>query len=163
MGKAKLDYAMKMHMRRLVRIEKRPFCFRDFLDFEVDGKRYSVKHGTFRNKISKLMKDGYAQPEYYSGPAFYSLKGIDFTKSKRERMTDNHTVVSQVSSMSFIDNLPSERHSVHDIRLKFKTEGIWSTIRCTHPELVLNEVSKDISLLPVRMHNMEAKTVVHLL
>ena len=84
MGKAKLDYAMKMHMQRLVRIEKRPFCFRDFLDFEVDGKRYSMTHGTFRNKISKLMKDGYVQPEYYSGPAFYSLKGIDFTKSKRE-------------------------------------------------------------------------------
>ena len=119
-----------------------------------------MTHGTFRNKISQFVEDGYAQLEYYSGPAFYSLKGINFTKSK-PGMTDNHTVVSQVSSMSFIDNLPSERHSVHDIRLRFKTEGIWSTIRHTHPELIPNEVSKDISLLPIRMHNMEAKTVVH--
>jgi len=63
--------------------------------------------------------------------------------------------------VSFIDNLPSQRHSVHDIRLKFNAEGIWSTIRRTHPELVPNEVSKDISLLPVRIHNMEAKTVIH--
>jgi hypothetical protein len=79
-------------------------------------------------------------------------------------MTDNHTVVSSLSSLSsvsFIDNLPSERHSIHDIRLKFKTEGIWSTIRHTNPDLIPNEVSKDISLLPVRMHNLEAKTVVH--
>jgi hypothetical protein len=70
-------------------------------------------------------------------------------------------VVPSLSSVSFIDNLPSERHSVHDIRLRFKTEGIWSTIRHTNPDLIPNEVSKDISLLPVRMYNMEAKTVVH--
>jgi hypothetical protein len=63
--------------------------------------------------------------------------------------------------VSFIDNLPSERHSVHDIRLRFKTEGIWSTIRRTHPELTPNGVSKDISLLPILMYNMEAKTIVH--
>jgi hypothetical protein len=70
-------------------------------------------------------------------------------------------VVSSVSSVSFIDNLPSERHSVHDIRLRFKTGGIWSTIRRTYPELTPNEASKDISLLPIRMYDLEAKTVVH--
>ena len=90
---------------------------------------------------------------YISGPAFYSLEGYHFAKPKRG-MTDNHTVVSQLSSVSFIDNLPSQRHSVHDIRLRFKTEGIWSTIRCTHPEIIPNEVSKDLSLLPIWMHNM---------
>ena len=61
MGKTKLDYAMKVHMQKIVRGEKRPFSYLDFLEFEVDGKRYSMTHGTFRNKISKLMKDGYAQ------------------------------------------------------------------------------------------------------
>ena len=160
MGKPKLDYAMKVHMQRIVLIEGRPFCFRDFLDFEVDGKKYKMKHGTIRNKISKLKKNGLIQLEYYSGPAFYSLKGVSLTKPKRE-MTDNHTVVPQLSSVSFIDNLPSQIHSVHDIRLRFIAEGIWSTIRRTHPELTPNEVSKDISLLPIRMYNMEAKTVVH--
>ena len=151
---------MKMHMQRLVLIEKRPFCFRDFLSFEVDGKKYSMTHGTFRNKISTLMKNGYVQLEYYSGPAFYSLKGVNFTKP-RTGMTDNRTVVPQLSSVSFIDTLPSERHSVHDIRLRFKTEGIWSTILRIHPEIIPNELSKDISLLPIRMCDMEAKTVVH--
>ena len=160
MGKTKLDYAMKVHMQRLVRIEHRPFCFRDFLDFEVGGKKYGMTHGTFRNKISQFVKNGYAQLQYYSGPAFYSLKGVHFTKPKRE-VTGNHAVVSSLSSMSFIDNLPSENHSVHDIRLRFNTEGIWSTIRRTHPELIPNETSKDISLSTIMMHNMEAKTVVH--
>ncbi|MGA7900848.1 MAG: hypothetical protein WCA39_18535 [Nitrososphaeraceae archaeon] len=63
--------------------------------------------------------------------------------------------------LSFIDTLPSERHSVRDIRLRFKTEEIWSTIRRTHPELIPNEVGKDISLLSILMYDMEAKTVVH--
>jgi hypothetical protein len=152
---------MKVHIQRLVRIEKRPFCFRDFLDFEVDGKKYSMAHGTYRNKISRLVKDNYAQLLYYSGPAFYSLKGVNFAKPRRERMTDNHTVVPSLSSVSFIDNLPSQRHSVHDIRLRFKAESIWSTTRRTHPEIIPNEVSKDISLLPIQTYDMEAKTVVH--
>jgi hypothetical protein len=60
-----------------------------------------------------------------------------------------------------LDNLPSQRHSVHDIRLRFKAEGIWSTVRRTHPELTPNGVSKDISLLPIQTYDMEAKTVVH--
>ena len=39
----------------------------------------------FWNKISKLRKEGYVQLEYYSGSAFYSLKGINFTKPKQEK------------------------------------------------------------------------------
>ena len=66
-----------------------------------------------------------------------------------------------LSSVSFIDTLPTERHSVHDIRLRSKTVGIWSTIHRTHPELIPNEVSKDISLLSIQTHDMEAKTVIH--
>jgi len=160
MAKAKLDYAMKRHIQKLVLFEKTPFCYLDFLDFEVDGKKYTMTHGTFRNKVSTFIKNGFVQLVFYSGPAFYSLKGVHFAKSK-PGMTDNRTVVPQLSSVSFIDNLPSETHSVHDIRLRFNTVGIWSTIHSTHPELLPNEVSKDIFLLPIQTHNMEAKTVVH--
>ena len=160
MARTKLDNPMKVHMQRIVRGEGRPFCYHDFLEFEVDGKKYSMTHGTYRNKISQYVRSGYAQLEYYSGLAFYSLKGFNFAKPK-PAMTGNRTVVSQLSSVSFIDNLPSQRHSVHDIRLRFNIEGIWSTIHSTHPEIIPNEVSKDISLLPIRMYDMEAKTVVH--
>ena len=132
MGKTKLDYAMKVRMQRIVRGENRPFCYLDFLEFEVDGIRYSMTHGTFRNKISQYVRNGYVQLEYISGTAFYSLIGFNFAKPKRG-MTDNHTVVPSLSSVSFIDNLPSQRHSVHDIRLKFKAQGIWATIRSPMP------------------------------
>ena len=80
-------------------------------------------------------------------------------------MTSDHTVVPSLSSVSsssnFIDNLPSERHSIHDIRLRFTVEGIWSIISSTHPELIPNKVSKDISLVPVKIYDMEIKIIVH--
>jgi len=150
-------------MQRLVRDEGRPFCFRDFLDFEVAGKKYSMSHGTFRNKISDLIKNGYLQLEYYSGPAFYSLKGINFAKSRLE-MTDNHTVVSPVSSMSsvsFIDNLPADKQALHDIRFRFKVDNVWNTITTIHPELESNAKSKDISLEPIVTNDLIIKTTIH--
>jgi hypothetical protein len=161
--RTKLDYAMKVHINRLVRIERRSLCYRDFLDFEVDGKTYSMTHGTFRNKISQLVRTGYAQLDYYSGPAFYSLKEVNFTKPKHG-MTDNHTVVpsvSSLSSVSFIDILPSDKHTLHDIRFRFKVDNIWTVISTNHPELRPNEVSKDISLEPIVTHGLTIKTTIH--
>jgi hypothetical protein len=163
MGNAKLDYVMKKHIRYLVMIEKRPFCYRDFLDFEVDDKRYGMTHGTFRNKISKLTRGGYIQLEYYSVSAFYSLKGVGFTRPRRE-MTDNHTVVSplsSVSSVSFIDTLPADKHALHDIRFRFKVDNIWTVITTNHPELKPNEVSKDINLDPLETQGLTIRTTVH--
>jgi hypothetical protein len=163
MGKTKLDYAMKVRMQRIVRGENRPFCYRDFLEFEVDGIRYSMTHGTVRNKISTFIKNGLVQLVFYSGPAFYSLKGVSFTKPK-PGMTDNRTVVSSVSSVSlvsFIDSLPVDRHALHDLRYRFKVDNIWTAITTNHPELKPNEVSKDISLDPIVTHELTIKTTIH--
>ena len=163
MSKIKLDYPMKMHIQRLVRVEGRPFCYRDFLDFEVDGKKYSMTYGTFRNKISQYVRNGYAQLEYYSGTAFYSLKGFNFAKPKLG-MTSNHTVVSSLSSMSsvsFIDSLPADKHALHDIRFRFKVDNIWSVITTNHPELKPNDFSKDIILDPLETHDLTIKTTIH--
>jgi len=164
MARTKLDYAMKVHIKRLVLIDKRPFSFHDFLDFEVNGERYGMTHGTFRNKISKLKKEGYVQFEYRSGIAFYSLKGLHFAKPKRGVMTDNHTVVSSLSSLSsvsFIDSLPSDKHALHDIRYRFKVDSIWTVITTSHPELKPNDISKDIALDPIVTHDLTIKTTIH--
>ena len=153
---------MKKHINHLVLVEKRPFCFLDFLDFEVDGEHYSMAHGTFRNKISKLIREGFVELQYYSGPAFYSLKGVNLTK--RKIMTGNHAVVSSMSSMSsvsFIDNLPTDNHALHDIRYKFKVDNIWTTISASHPELTPNDVSKDIGLDTILTHDLTIKITVH--
>ena len=122
-----------------------------------------MAHGTIRNKISTFMKDGLVQLEYYSDPAFYSLKGVPFTKPRRE-MTDNRTVVSSlssVSSVSFIDNLPPDKYALHDIRFRFKVDNLWAGIANIHPELKPNDFSKDISLDPLLAHDLTIKTTIH--
>jgi hypothetical protein len=154
---------MKRHIHYLVNVEKKPFCFRDFSHFRVDGQEYFMAHGTFRNKISNLVRAGYAECIYYSAPAFYSLEGIYFTKPRRE-MTDNHTVVpsmSSLSSVSFIDTLPADKHALHDIRFRFKVDSIWTVITTNHPELRPNDVSKDINLDPLETRGLTIRTTVH--
>jgi hypothetical protein len=124
MSKIKLVCAMKKHINHLALFEKRPFCFRDFLDFEVDGDHYSMAHGTFRNNISKLVRNGIVELQFYSGPAFYSLPGHNFTK--RKIMTGDHAVVSSMSSMSsvsFIDNLPTDKHLSGNYRTPHQIQG----------------------------------------
>jgi hypothetical protein len=79
-------------------------------------------------------------------------------------MTDNHTVVpnlSSVSSVSFIDSLPADKHALHDIRFRFKVDNIWTVISTNHPELKPNEVSKDVSLDPLLTHDLTVKTTIH--
>ena len=165
---SQLDSALFAKISHIVLEEHRPFSFLDFFpQFEFNGVLYPISHGTLRNKFLMLKRQGKIEIEYRSNQSFYTLKGMKFKRSRYdspERMTSHHTVVSSVSSVSssnFIDNLPFERHSVHDIRLRFKAEGVWSTITHTHPELIPNKVSKDISLLPIQTYYMEAKTIVH--
>ena len=69
--------------------------------------------------------------------------------------------LSSVSSVSFIDSLPADKHALHDIRFKFKVENIWSIITTNHPELKPNYVSKDISLDPLLTHGLTIKTTIH--
>ena len=119
---SKLDDAMQEHMACLVFSEKRPFCYQDFFDFEVDGKIYGMKHGTFRNKIARLMKAGEVEFQYNSGCAFYSIMGHKFGKS----MTLNPAVVKNFNSnkfYKFLQNVPLNQRSVHNVRLKFKVSN----------------------------------------
>ena len=74
------DYAMEIHMAHLVFEEHRPFSYRDFLQFEVDGIDYKMTHGTFRNKVSKLIKEGSIELAYNSG---LSLLYFKWCKSRK--------------------------------------------------------------------------------
>jgi hypothetical protein len=153
---SELDNALIHHMRNLVFIEKRPFCYRDFLRFEIDGKEYGMKHGTFRNHISKLMKAGKVEREYHSGLCFYTIKGVNFERREHkpsrimmmQPMTPNHTEVlhchchchhhDHVKEIivqdttppiyDIIENLPLDKKSLHDIHMRFEVPDIWSIL-----------------------------------
>jgi hypothetical protein len=68
-------------------VDKRPFCYKDFLFFEHDGKYRKYQHGTIRNIFSKLHKEGKIELVYQSMVAFYTLNGVEVGKP----ITPNHT------------------------------------------------------------------------
>ena len=77
-----LDEAMKKYMKKLTS-QGIPFSYRHFLSFNFEGKNYKMSHGTFRNKISKLIKNGEVEPYILSRQRYYIVRGLGFRKSKR--------------------------------------------------------------------------------
>ena len=140
--------AMDHHIEYLVLRQGRNFSVRDFRRFELDGKEYKMSSGTFRNKISERRKAGLVELDYKSGVAFYTLKGHRFGKP----MTHDHAGAGPLSSpgrktpiYKWIKDTPVGKQSLHDIRLTFKANGIWSIFSAIHPELI-NQANKDINL-----------------
>jgi hypothetical protein len=147
---SELDNALMQHMSYLIFTEKRPFSHIDFRRFEIDGKEYGMAHGTFRNKVSQLIKVGKVELEYRSTLAFYTIKGVNFGKRKskemmmNEVMTANHTEVLQCHChchhhdypkenivqdttppiCNIIENLPLNKKSLHDIHMRFEVPNI---------------------------------------
>jgi hypothetical protein len=152
-----LDDVMKQHIAHIVHEEHRPFSYQDFLHFEVDGMEYNMTHGTFRNKVSRLVKEGIVELSYSSGLAFYTLKGIKFGKP----MTADHTGVASYSHpiARIIRNLPFEKAALHDIHLRFDVRDCWALLSgCPfepHP------VSKDIRLPLFAAAGLRARITVH--
>ncbi|MGH9953413.1 MAG: hypothetical protein ACRD5J_17480, partial [Nitrososphaeraceae archaeon] len=170
-----LTDAMISHIHHLILEEHRPFSYLDFIKFQVNDKEYKMTHGTFRNNISRLRKEGLVEISYKASIAFYSQKGVKFGKASRIAMTDNHMVVAPHTTQRLgsnpiyriIKDLPLEKNSVHDIRLKFHVPEIYSHVivsRTTHSLLydyITNPISKDISLPVWQIENLDVKVVIH--
>ena len=97
-----LDDAMRKHIAYIVSTEKRPFSYIDFLTFEVDQQHYKMSHGTFRNKISAMLKREEVEVAYYSKQAFYTIKGVKFAKTMiRDHTGGTHVQVSLFTVCGF--------------------------------------------------------------
>ena len=174
----KLDKVMLGHMRYIIYAEKRPFSYLDFSNFNVHSKQYNMQHGTFRNKISRLVRDGIAELEYKSNVAFYTLKGVNFGKKESimtPSMTPNHMGVNSViepnsvikdNSYSFppicdiIQDIPPHRNALHDIHYRFEVPDIWNILYLTK-KYKPNQVSKDIAVNVLNTSQLKIMTTVH--
>ena len=156
-----LDDAMEVHMAQINFEQNRPVTYRDFLDFEVEGKEYRMTHGTFRNKISKLIKSGVAVLAFNSGLAFYTLYGVQFGK---KTMTSTHVGgLAKFSSdpiVRLIESLPMQSNALHDIRLRFLAERLWPTVSADS-RYMIDPYSNDIRLKPYRIGNLNVVTTIH--
>ena len=162
-----------MRMYDIVHCEYRPFSYIDFLNFKVDDVCYKVTHGTFRNKISKLMKEGMVKVAYKSNLTFYTLADVTF--GDRNRMTRHHMGAIPCNTMPQFSNspiyriiidLPLDKDSVHDIRLKFHVPNIYNAILsyAANNEIYdhdINPTSKDISLPLWQIENLDVRAVIH--
>ncbi len=169
-----LSDVMILHIHHLIHEEHRPFSYLDFMKFQVNDEEYRMAHGTFRNNISRLRKEGLIEISYKSSIVFYTLRGIKFGKASRIAMTDDHTVVTphitqHLSSnlvYRIIKDLPLEKNSVHDIRLKFNVPELYRIIvsQTTHSlshDYTINPVNKDLSLPVWQIQNLDVRIVIH--
>lgn len=145
---SKLDDAMLAKMHYIIENEGPIFSYHDFISFKVNGKQYGMTHGTFRNKISKLKRDGIVKVTCYDLFACYTLTGVRLPLIRS--MTANRAGIkyhhsSKNSLYQMIKTLPLKKQSIHDIRLRFEVPNIWnccSTIR----QAEINSKSKDIKI-----------------
>jgi hypothetical protein len=143
---SKLEDAMLAHMHNIIDNVGPVFWYKDFISFEVNGKKYGMKRGTFRNKISKFRKAGIVKVAFHTTFAAYTLSGVKLPRP----VTPNHAGVnyrhhSKNLLYQMIENLPLKRQSIHDIRLVFKVPNIWKVCK-QNPDLPMNERSKDIRI-----------------
>jgi len=160
---SELDNAMLACIKKIVLSEHRPFSYQDLLCFRSNGKEYRMKHGTIRNKLSKMRNEDLIEICYNSGIAFYSLKGVAFGR----RPIRNPMRVSHHSLYDHIVDLPLERRAIHDIRLQFKIPNVWGVL--SRHSNSINSFSKDIALptweldgavVKVRVHRTDTVTVI---
>jgi hypothetical protein len=120
--------AMLEHLAYLVLSEHRSACWRDFLNFEVNGIVYALQPGTIRNNLSQLRRLGQIELEYTSIYAFYTLPG--YRRQTLSTMTPDHaSVISGRRDLaSLIQRLAFDTASVHDIRLRFTVTGIYDAL-----------------------------------
>lgn len=115
-------------MAGFVYVDKRPFCYTDFLFFEHEGKDYKYGHGTIRNIFSELRKEGKIERVYKSTPAFYTLSGVKVGKSITPNHGGDHLGPKQRGFLQFLQNLPMDKDSILNIRLRSISTGLWSML-----------------------------------
>jgi hypothetical protein len=150
---------MDQYMACIVLTEHRPFSFKDFLCFRVNGIEYHMTHGTFRNKISRLLKRGIVEVVCQSVLTFYTLKGHPF----RKPMTSYHTGVSHNHPIyRVIKDLPFDKQSIHDIHITFNSSDIWPVFsNIPNTDFHKNIVSHDIFIPTWNIENTLTRVTIH--
>jgi len=149
-----LDEKMLDHIGHIVFVEKRPFSYRDFSVSE--SCPCPMAYGTFRNKIYKLKRNNEVEVAYRSSQTYYTVRGQNF----RKPMTTNHAVVHNNPLFKLLQDLPVEKRSIHDIRLKFNVPGIWKKFS-VNPNFHKNSRSQDVVIPSIIKDNVIVKTIVH--
>jgi hypothetical protein len=149
--------ALLKRLKYINEVEYRPACYKDFEEFEVDGKLYRLKSGTLRNKFSVLMNEGRIERYYNSRASFFVKKGVRFGK-QRTQDAMNENSISQLSEA--IQLLPKESKGLHDIHTSFQVLDIWQVLS-ESKRFKVNEYNKGILLPPFNIDGLKITANVH--
>jgi hypothetical protein len=173
---SKLDQAMLTHIDYIVNIEHRPFSYRDFENFQVNGRWYHISHGSCRNKFSQLVKAGIIELEYNSKVAYYTLKGHHFGNNNMmtrkvmgissvtsvTSVTNNTNYPGMIDLFNYIRTIPHDEAGVHDVHYKFIAPDIYKVVSLSDKyEKLTNSVSKDIILPSDLIDGLKIQTIIH--
>ncbi len=151
-------------MANIIFLENRPFCYRDFLNFELNGKEHKYKHGTIRNVFSNLRKQNKIEFVYQTTQAFYTLTGVNRGKSITPNHGEDYLQQKQKGFLQFLNQLPMDKPAIHDIRLRFLVNGLWSILSSSPSNLISNKDlkdNKDITLTDIDLKDHIIKTTIH--
>lgn len=155
-------------MRYINQIEHESFSYRNFIDL--------MSKGTFRNKISLLLRTQRVYICKRSKPTYYSLSEYDLGPDRglQNSMTLHHTGVSNshhchckdksnckiCNLSSFLDVIPIDGRSIHDLHLSFTVFDIWKILAASrrYPQ---NSKSMDIFLPDVKTNDLTIRVRVH--
>lgn len=151
------DYALLKRLKYLNKVEYRPASYKDFEEFEVDGKPYKLESGTLRNKFSVLKKEGHIERYYNSKASFFVIKGVRFGKQRTIQGMTEHSI-SQLSEA--IQLLPKESKGLHDFHTSFQVLDIWQVLS-ESKRLKVNEHNKGILLSPFNIDGLKITANIH--
>ena len=118
-----------------------------------------MKPKTYRNKISKLKKDGIVELDIKTSIAIHTLKDHKFGKAG----TPNHTGVTISHNdpvYQMIKNLPMDKQSIHNIRLRFEAPNIYEIFSVNTP-FPKYDISKGIRLPYWSINNAMVQVRIH--
>ena len=128
---------MLKQMKKIVYEEFRPFSFKDFLNFKIDGKTCKIAYGTIRNKFSQFFKEKKIIFCYRDIISFYSLPGKRFDKD-RLMTIDNTDILENINDLRSLKKAIKQhpiyklmqyksfgKTHIHNLHLTFKSGGLW--------------------------------------
>ena len=154
-----VDHKMLQRMIHLTYNEHTNFSFKDFIDL--------MKPKTYRNKISKFKKEGIVVLDFKSTIAFHTLAGHHFGKG-RTRYHTGDTISHNDRIFQMFKELPKDKQSIHDIRIRFTAAKIYETIS-NNMSFEKESINKDIRLpfwninsaiVQIRIHKTDTVSVI---
>jgi hypothetical protein len=156
-------------MKEITYEENRPFSYKDFLSFDHNGITYKYRHGTIRNIFSILKNQGLIDIAFKSFITFYTLSGAKFNKPMTEPhggATSDSLTFRQNELLHLLLTVPMDKPGIHDIRLHFKSNGLWSILPLFSDSrnLIQNidlKSNEDVTLHDIDLGDFVIKLVVH--